>query len=479
MGRYCFVSLSKTLDDVGHLKDAIEKTLHSANIPIKSYTALQPGEVLSQSISKMVTDAALAIFDISDAGAWVFYEVGIAQGARVPVILIGNRGASVPSDFAHRLILYYDTTSEFDMNAFQAQLRDAVMSYWTAELSPELTNSQPSEIDISEVFEWLSKALKEQNYKEAESTLNALLNSNQAAHDSKLRAEVLHQLGLVAQARGENTLALRYLQQEVDLVQEDGKPERLLSVYANLGNVLADTGDLDRAQKFYGDALRLSESLDDETTLATVRSNLGNLLVRQGNFDQAEQLFQSAAVSFRETENPAYLARTLVNLAAVAEKRGEFDEAATVFEEALEFFERIGDRHSSSGVMNNLASIKIEQGANEEASRLLERSLRIKQEIGDVRGVANVLQNLASLNYGRGRFSEATDQLREVIDIRQRLNDRFGLLNAVSLLSKMLLQTGRLEEAESLTREAELIAASVGSKTPSMDRSSTGFAHDG
>lgn len=468
--KYCFLSVSEREQSSIEAAQIIRRALSERNIEIRDTNNIAPGSEISSTISRLVKNSTLMIADVSRQNPNVYYEIGLAQGNDIPVIVVCKRGEHPAFDVLHQLILYYDTSSKFYMETFSKQLGEAVESYWHDDVD-SVGHVFGSSFDAGDSMRLAKAALQAQNYSEAELILQAVLNSEIGHSDQEMRADALHQLGLIAQSRGESTLALRYLQEEIEIIENIDNPRQILSAYANLANVLQDTGDLERAQSFYRRAISIADRLNDGRTRAIIMSNLASLLFRQKRFDKAESLFREAIQIFKVNDDRPLLARAHVNLGNIKEQCGDFGEAEIIFRQALEFFEQLGDMHSASSVMNNLASIQMHRGNYADAELWLRRSLEIKERLGDVRGAATSYQNLANINFRTGRFDEATKYIRIVIDSRQRLGDRFGLIQALKFLANILEQAGQTDEAGHMLREALSIAEEVDSKEAEQIRS--------
>lgn len=467
--RYCFLTTPLRDKKFEKITNIVRQVLSENNVKLNEFRDISPGSEWAPEITRLIKNSSLMIADITGQNSNVMFELGLAQGAGVPTIVICERGSPYPSDLAGQLLLLYETSSKFDMETFSTRLGEAVRSFWDRD-EKEVLSSGVSLDEFRESAALADEAIKSQNYTEAEGILKTLLGSDIAETEPNIRVYVLHQLGLIAQRRGENTLALRYLQEEIEILRDLELPDQTLSAYANLANVLQDMGDLDQAEVLYREALEISKGPDDRSTQAIILSNLGSLATKRSALDEAEALFREALSILEETADRSLLARAYVNLATIKENRGELDDAEAIFRQALEYFVELGDKHSASGVMNNLASVQMSRGDNQSAEVWLRESLDIKQALGDVRGSAASFQNLANVSFRTARYSEAIDYIRRVIDIRQRMGDRHGLLQALGLLASILEKSGEVSGANSVLREALSIADEIGSKESELIR---------
>lgn len=457
---YVFVTFSNR----GHGKRIFEGHIRPAldDQKIRYFTpdTTDAGARLDTTETKRIREASVIIADISDESSWVLYELGVARGASVPIIAICSKDSTVPSILSHVMVLQYDESSRFSMEGFKSRLLDAVKTYGTT--PPRIRNKEWSVEDAEAALSEANRLARAQNLNEADDLLQEVLGSSVVETDKQIRADALHQIGLIEQARGEHNRAIAYLQEELEILEYLDNPEQELSALANLGNVLRDTGEIRKAESFYRKALELSQRLEDLQSRGIILANLSSLTIRQGRFDEAEALLHEAVKIFEETGDSGLRARTFAQLANVYESRGDFDHAERIFRQSIQYFEEVGDRSSVSSIQNNLASIMIEGQQYEEAEMLLASSIAIKEELGDLRGLAFSKQNLANIFSRTGRISESVQIMHEVISTYERIGDKFGLFNSLLFISNLFESQKRPDLSKDTLRQALQIARDLG-----------------
>jgi tetratricopeptide (TPR) repeat protein len=121
--------------------------------------------------------------------------------------------------------------------------------------------------------------------------------------------EILHQMGLIAQAEGRTQMALGFLQQAAQNV-----PNNPIFCY-NLGNVLLESGQLDAAFQAFEQALVNNPNMLEAANLR------GVALARQHRFLDAKEAFETACKKFPKSTEP------LLNLALSLIEVGEIEAA--------------------------------------------------------------------------------------------------------------------------------------------------------
>ena len=363
---YVFVTFSNR----GHGKRIFEGHIQPALVQqqIRYFTpdTTDAGARFDATETKRIREASVILADISDESSWVLYELGVARGAGVPIIAICSKNSTAPSIVSHVMLLQYDESSRFSMEGFKSRLLDTIKTYG---IMPSLIQHKEwSAQDAEAALNEASKLARKQNFKEAANLLQEILEGSILERDKQIRADALHLIGLIEQARGEHNRAIAYLQEELEILEYLDNPEQELSALANLGNVLRDTGDVSRAESSYRNALDLSQRLQDPQSRGIILANLSSLSILQGRLDEAETLLREAISIFEANGDAALQARTYAQLGNIYESRGEYAQAESIFRQSLRYFEELGDRSSASSIQNNLASTLLRKSGDGQAS---------------------------------------------------------------------------------------------------------------
>lgn len=109
--------LTPAIQQAGLAPYRVDKDPRSS-IPIEDIEDIEEGIKSSRS----------CVADISTQNPNVAYELGFAIAMRKPVVLIGKTGTTLPFNFRHRKVLFYDTESPKAFEAFGASVTEAVLS---------------------------------------------------------------------------------------------------------------------------------------------------------------------------------------------------------------------------------------------------------------------------------------------------------------------------------------------------------------
>jgi tetratricopeptide (TPR) repeat protein len=136
-----------------------------------------------------------------------------------------------------------------------------------------------------------------------------------------LRARVLHNLALLAAARGDAAEERRRNEEALSHRRAAGDARGVAETLGNLGGAAYDAGDFDAARRLYSESLALRRELRDRHGIALMLNNLGELAEREGNLEVAVVLLTHAERIFRELKS-SYLP---IPIAALERLAGQLD----------------------------------------------------------------------------------------------------------------------------------------------------------
>ena len=277
--------------------------------------------------------------------------------------------------------------------------------------------------------------------------------------------------------QAEQTLAIQYFRQALDLRKKLNLSVGIDSTLTHLADLYTDQGSYREAEPLYRKALKLNKELlgDHHPDVAASLDNLAGLYHMTGRYVQAEQLYKQALEIRQQAlgEADPAVATNLDHLAGLKHAQGEYEEAERLYRKALAIRQRVlGDDHLDLATsLNNLALLEYEQGRYGEAEPLFIQALALTRHLlgDDHPNVATSWNNLALLYYAQANYREAEDYLKRALELRQRLlgkahPDVAGSLNNLAGLYKA---QGRYAEAAPLYGEAlEICEQTLGQNHP-------------
>ncbi|MFV9507727.1 MAG: protein kinase domain-containing protein, partial [Oscillochloridaceae bacterium umkhey_bin13] len=155
--------------------------------------------------------------------------------------------------------------------------------------------------------------------------------------------------------------------------------------------------DYQAAQDHFRQELALRTEIQDAEGAALAMSNLAAVLADSGQMDAAVRYWEQSLQQFRMLDLPYRIAHTLSNLGVAAFNRGDPRQAINLYEESLALRRKVGDTHGIARALHLLATALHGQGEHERPLALLRESLAIRLRIHDQGGIAECLEALSSI----------------------------------------------------------------------------------
>jgi tetratricopeptide (TPR) repeat protein len=246
--------------------------------------------------------------------------------------------------------------------------------------------------------------------------------------DSPRQAVWIHQLGVVAQYRGDYDEAARQYQRALDINERLGDQAGMARSYHQLGRLAGDRGDYEEAARQYQRSLDISERLGDQAGMASSYHQLGVLAQLRGDYDEAARQYQRALDIKERLGDQAGMASSHHQLGILAQNRGDYDEAVRQYQRALDIDERLGNQAGMASTYSQMGVLARDRGGPIEQSIALHmRALAIRFGLGvpeaviDQRSLAAYRRELGDGTFGHliaqtGSDPELTSALGPLLD---------------------------------------------------------------
>jgi tetratricopeptide (TPR) repeat protein len=227
------------------------------------------------------------------------------------------------------------------------------------------------------------------------------------------RAKILTWASFFNRQLGNQDQALKLLRESqiiIDQALADGHDTR--REQANLllqrGNIDYNR-DLEAAQRYYRQSLKLYQELNDDWQMAKTISSLAGSLTRGGDYDQALDLFPECIALHRQIGNLRGLASALRMFSLAHVRTGRLDRALTLMQDAVGIYRSIGDQTNTAGALSGLGLVFAWHGRFAEAIDLSHQSLGYYQDLGDHYQIAFNNLFLGTVNALSGQYKNALE----------------------------------------------------------------------
>lgn len=253
---------------------------------------------------------------------------------------------------------------------------------------------------------------------------------------------------------GRTQEAVAWFQQALDLADQRTRP----GILNNLGLAYYESGQLDKAQAAFNEALATYQAGGDKLNEADVLHNLGSLAWTRGRLRAAEAHFSSALVIYQELSQRHALAETLNSLGLVQEADGRWQEAAATYLEALTLLQQDRDDYGQAQTLANLGNVLTLLQDYEGAIACFRSGLLLARDLEEPRLEGQLLNGLAELQQSQQQFAEAINTYEEALARKQAGNATRSLKHTWLSLASLYRQMHRPVESQSACEKALAMA---------------------
>jgi CHAT domain-containing protein/tetratricopeptide (TPR) repeat protein len=234
------------------------------------------------------------------------------------------------------------------------------------------------------------------------------------------------------------------------------RPRQRAEIFAKLGGLQAEIGELRDAIESYQRALGLIRQFRDGGMEAQVLLHLGSLYRNMGDLIRAQASYLQALERFRNEGARAGEAMTLSALGQCYLDTGEFQKALDALERARALSTGLWDRHIQGSVAEGTGRVYAALGKSDRAREYFLASLAAWRETGNTSGEARVLLDLGGVDLLQGRTTEASIAYGKALELWRKAGSMQG--EAASLLALAEIEfTRRPQEALRLYQSAEAL----------------------
>jgi len=261
-----------------------------------------------------------------------------------------------------------------------------------------------------------------------------------------------------------------------------------------IGMVHAKTGDLEKAMKFFQEAMALLRTSGEESntpvgreTTASVLTRIASIHMKRGDLDLAMTHYREAydmTVSNRGTTNHHEVASILHYIGGIYHKRSDFDEAMACYQEAIRIYHStLGPENPTvAGTLVMVGSIHYKRRNLDSAMMFYREGLRLNRDAYGLHhpDVAPIMKSIGTILTKKGEYEEAYTIFRDVLSIKCTVHgtDHPEVASAYKSLGNVHYKLGDLADAEREYRHAlSIYRRTKGENHPDTISSKTTIEH--
>lgn len=209
------------------------------------------------------------------------------------------------------------------------------------------------------------------------------------------------------------------------------------------------------ASRYFEQALKIFDEIDDGLGRAMVRSGLALVNSLEGNYETALADYRMAIAGFQEVGDLASEGYTLKTMAQIAADKLDYATAEELLDAALAIARRLQAPRLTAQVQYALAEVALHRGRVEAATDALTSVLQLTRQIGDTVGQAYTLTCLGNAQRILGDYVAARTAFDDALALAGSVGNR--LIRGRVLLGLAELHLAKDEEHAALTRVDEAL----------------------
>ena len=329
---------------------------------------------------------------------------------------------------------------------------------WIIDSLEQAAASQKGREKVETMLE-LSRAFYDVSFDDCISVSEAAIAESKELKDKLLEAEAHYKLGVRYMYHYDLDLSRSELQKALQMIPEDEFSEMQMLALNCLGRVELLMGNINDAVAVYQQALRVSETLNDELNCADVTNNMAYIYFQQGDSDKAFDEFMEARNWFERLDDTLSVAQCENNIASIYYNWQQYDRAKEILTRILPVFRNYDDKASLASTYQNLGLIYANGLINyDSAMYCYQSSVECAQAVGDIPTLIDDKIEMASVLSSQGENVEAL--LLETLALAENMGYKSGELSSLAQLgiyyNKVKSYSKSLEVIERcLKKEAE------------------------
>lgn len=239
--------------------------------------------------------------------------------------------------------------------------------------------------------------------------------------------------------------------------KKQGKYDKLIGAYSNLGSVYYETGNTAYALRYYKKAFDLSVQYKQEENQLTLLTNLGVAYKNAGLYEQALTTFQKGLQLNRKFNDVFEEAQLYLNIATVYDERKLHKEAIRYNEHALKIYRKLANPRSMGIVLFNLATEYRTTGQLDRVDDVIREMEVISRQLKEDEFDCSLAQVKANFFHETKRETKALAEIEKALQLVDSISDVYLYSELLLTKADILLALKQADKALTIAREGVAI----------------------
>ncbi|WP_106794261.1 tetratricopeptide repeat protein [Aquimarina sp. Aq78] len=252
--------------------------------------------------------------------------------------------------------------------------------------------------------------------------------------------------------------ALDYGKQGLELVKDEYTKDTGF-FYLRMGNFYNAKSEHEKALFYNKKMLEVAKKLQYELGVAKSYQNIGVTYVKMGDYHQALDNYLKALKIYETLEEESFVVGITGNIGSLYSCRLKDDENGLIYyNKALTLSKKIGNEEFRAHILGAVGEMYMRQKEFEKAKYVLEESISIAEKTNYTEVITSGYNNLSQINVEEKRFNKAIEYTKKALQIRLEKGSSENITLSYLTLGDIYDKLGNTKIAVSYYDKALLVA---------------------
>ena len=280
--------------------------------------------------------------------------------------------------------------------------------------------------------------------------------------DSFIKIQVLQKIGYIFHLQSKYSLANRYYGRALKESQSIGHDSLLAESYFSLAEVGLENGSFSTAIENYNRSIDIFKELNEFQGTFWSLIGLGIVYRESGSTRLSKDSYLEAIELAESFGRDDYVAISYNNLGNLYKQIGEYDTALEYLQESLKSFEIFGDEKFISDCLESIGEVYADIGNNNRAMEYFKESTQIAESLNDSYRLMSRYANMAKSFAGIGDNKNALMYFSKTVELAQSIGDKARLSEILVMISDYYRNQGDWENSLKTLNQSLRISDEVG-----------------
>lgn len=256
------------------------------------------------------------------------------------------------------------------------------------------------------------------------------------------QSRALYHTGIARVYRGDFDMAIRNLQQALQLATNSLDSLGMAKIYGGIAFAYKRVGLYENSLEYYLKSLDVTEQIGDLGAVAYMLNNIGNIHYTMNNYDLALNYYNRALSKMELVGDEMGIPFALNNIGNVYKNLGNYDSAMFYYNNSLILKVEINDTWGAGSTLNNMGKVSYSLGKYRLAEEYFQRSTRLMMDAGDKYKYTEACIDLAKTYLKLGKYESARDKINECRQLTGELGSSQLMLELYRTLADYHKATG-------------------------------------